>query len=290
MPYLAAVSLLWAFSFGLIGKSLAGVDPFFVATLRLCCATFLFLPCLRSKKIGKKDCEKLMTYGAIQFGLMYSCYMKAFQYLPSHLVALFSILTPVYVVLIHDFRQRRFSPNFLIAATLSVVGAATIKAKAVPSGDFWIGFGLMQLAGVSFAYGQVAYRDWKRQNQSVKDREVFSLLAAGGTLMALQFSLIFTEWSELPVNLPQWGSILYLGLVASGLGFFLWNKGATRSNPGTLATFNNAVVPLAVLCSLFVFGEIEGFSYDQMIRLVIGVGLLACAVLLCQRKKNKPGH
>ncbi len=290
MPYLAATSLIWAFSFGLIGNKLAGVDSFFVATLRLVCATFLFLPYLRSRKTGRKDCEKLMTYGAIQFGLMYSFYMKAFQYLPSHLVALFSILTPVYVALIHDFRQRSFSPNFLLAATLSVAGAAVMKVKALPSGDFWIGFGLMQLAGLSFAYGQVAYRDWKRQNQSVKDQEVFSLMAAGGALTALQFSLFFTEWNELPTTLPQWSAIIYLGLFASGLGFFLWNKGAARSNPGTLAAFNNAVVPLAVICSLFVFGEIDDFSSGQLTRLVIGGGLIAFAVLLCQRKKSKTGH
>lgn len=290
MPYLAATSLIWAFSFGLIGSALVGVDSFFVATLRLVCATLLFLPYLRSKKIEKKDCEKLMAYGAIQFGLMYSFYMKAFQYLPSHLVALFSILTPVYVALIHDFRQRSFSPNFLLAATLSVAGAAVIKVKAVPSGDFWIGFGLMQLAGLSFAYGQVAYRDWKLENQSVKDQEVFSLMAAGGALMALQFSLFFTEWNELPTNFSQWSAILYLGLIASGLGFFLWNKGAARSNPGTLSAFNNAVVPLAVICSLFVFGEIEGFSSGQLARLVIGGGLIVFAVLLCQRKKSKTVH
>ena len=167
MVYLAIVSLLWAFSFGLIGSALSGVDSFFVATLRLFCATVLFLPFLRFGKIDGKDCGKLMTYGAIQFGLMYSCYMKAFQYLPSHLVALFSILTPVYVVLIHDFKQRKLSPTFLLAACLSVMGAALIRAKSIPSGDLWIGFGLMQLSGFSFAYGQVSYRAWKRRHQSV---------------------------------------------------------------------------------------------------------------------------
>jgi drug/metabolite transporter (DMT)-like permease len=286
MLYLAATSLLWAFSFGLIGKSLVGVDPFFVATVRLCCATLLFLPFLRTMAIGKKDCEKLMVYGAIQFGLMYSFYMKAFQYLPSHLVALFSILTPVYVILIHDIRQRRFSPNFFIAAIISVLGAACLKAKTVPSGNFWIGFGLMQLAGLSFAYGQVAYRDWKRRNQDVKDREVFSLLAAGGALTALQFSLFSTEWKDLQINLSQWLSILYLGIVASGFGFFLWNKGASLSNPGTLAAFNNAVVPLAVLVSLFVFREIEDMSTSRIVRLGIGSALIILAVLFCNGGKK----
>ena len=231
MVYLAIVSLVWAFSFGLIGSALAGVDPFFVATLRLVCATLLFLPFLRFGKIARKDCGKLMTYGSIQFGLMYSSYMKAFAYLPSHLVALFSILTPVYVVLISDFKQRKLSPIFLLAASLSVIGAAFIRAESVPRGNFWVGFGLMQLSGFSFAYGQVAYREWKRRHQSVNDREVFSLVAVGGVVSALLFSLIFTNWNELPTNSTQWVSVLYLGLVASGLGFFFGTRGrlsATR--------------------------------------------------------------
>ena len=49
MIYLAVVSLLWAFSFGLIGSALSGVDSFFVATVRLGCATLLnMLEFLRS--------------------------------------------------------------------------------------------------------------------------------------------------------------------------------------------------------------------------------------------------
>ena len=42
MLYLAVVTFIWAISFGLIGSSLKGVDPFLVATLRLACATFYF--------------------------------------------------------------------------------------------------------------------------------------------------------------------------------------------------------------------------------------------------------
>ena len=59
--------------------------------------------------IDARDRLRLIVYGAIQFGLMYGCYMLAFQYLPSHLVAIFSILTPVYVVLIYNFQKARFT-------------------------------------------------------------------------------------------------------------------------------------------------------------------------------------
>ena len=280
MIYLAVVSIIWAFSFGLIGSSLAGLDSFLVATLRLGIASVAFLFMLRIKSIGLIDHARLVLMGAIQFGVMYGCYMKAFQYLPSHIVAIFSITTPVYVVLIHNVSQKSFSKKFILVALLSVVGAGIIKAQSVPSGDIWTGFSLMQVAGLSFAFGQVAYRDWKKANPQVVDRSVFALLILGGFVSVGCFSFFLTDFSDLNISLEQWQSIVYLGMVASGLGFFLWNKGATKVNPGTLAAFNNAVVPLAVLCSLFVFREVESLSSEDLLRLILGSSFILGAVVL----------
>lgn len=287
MIYLALVSVIWAFSFGLIGSTLSGVDSFLVSTLRLGVASIIFLPFLRLKAIGSIERFRLIIYGAIQFGLMYACYMRAYQFIPSHLVAIFSILTPVYVVLIHDLRRRTFSKHYLWVAILSVLGAASIKAKTIPSGDIWMGFGLMQAAGIAFAFGQVAYRDWKQVNPQVPDRSVFALLSLGGVFSVGCFSLILTDFQAVELSVDHWKAILYLGCVASGLGFFLWNKGASVSNPGTLAAFNNAVVPLAVLFSLFVFGEADSLDTPSLIRLIAGTGLIGTALFLGQSSKNK---
>lgn len=284
MIYLAIVSLIWAFSFGLIGSSLLGVDSFLVATLRLGVASIIFLPFLRFKKIMKVDCFRLIICGAIQFGLMYACYMKAFHYIPSHVVAIFSILTPVYVVLIHDLLKRTFFNRYIWVALLSVLGAASIKVKSVPDGDIWIGFGLMQAAGIAFAFGQVAYRNWKKANAQVPDQAVFGLLAFGGFICAGGFSLLLTDFAAVEITLNQWQSILYLGCVASGLGFFFWNKGATRSNPGTLAAFNNAAVPLAVIISLLVFGESKALDLENLLRLFVGSALIIGAAIFSPRE------
>jgi len=284
MIYLAIVSLIWAFSFGLIGSSLSGVDSFLVATLRLGVAALIFLPFLRIKGLGKIECLRLIAYGSIQFGLMYACYMKAYQYIPSHVVAIFSILTPVYVVLIHNLMKRTFLNRYIWVALLSVLGAASIKVKSVPDGDIWIGFGLMQAAGIAFAFGQVAYRNWKKSNAQVADQAVFGLLAFGGFIFVGGFSLLLTDFTAVEITLNQWQSIIYLGCVASGLGFFLWNKGATRSNPGTLAAFNNAVVPLAVIISLLVFGESEALDLEDSLRLFVGSALIVGAAIFSPKE------
>ena len=286
MLYLATVSIVWAFSFGIIGNSLMSVDSFLVSTLRLAFASIAFLPFIKPKYIQGLDGLKLFLFGSIQFGLMYVCYMKAYQYLPSHLVALFSISTPIYVTLINDIRKRLFSVQYFLAALLSVCGALVIKIQSLPSGDFWLGFALMQIAGFSFAFGQIAYRDWKHNYPEVPDSAIFVLLTFGGTVCAGLFSLAFADKAYLVITSTQWISIIYLGLVASGLGFFLWNKGATKTNPGTLAVFNNAVVPLAMLISLFIFGEIDQIKSGQLIRLVIG-GLLIAIALLITSQSNK---
>lgn len=283
MFYLAIVSIIWAFSFGLIGNALSGVDPVFVAAVRLAIAGLVFLPFLRLSAVPPGSHFRLIGCGAVQFGVMYVSYIQAFQYIPSHLVALFSILTPLYVVLIHDLRQGRFHRKYLYAALLSVVGAAIIKAQPGASGSIWIGFALMQVAGLAFGYGQVDYRDWKRDHPAVKDHQVFALPYLGGLLVAILASMFFTDWSKIEVNTEQVRVLAYLGVIASGLGFFLWNKGAALSRPGTLAAFNNAVVPLGMAASLFVFGEISESDSEALVRLFLGTVCIAGAVFWAEK-------
>ncbi|MDQ8194029.1 EamA family transporter [Coraliomargarita sp. SDUM461004] len=285
MQYLAIVSLIWAFSFGLIGKYLPGVDPFYIAALRLGIAGLVFLPFLRLSKVPPGSQLKLIGCGAVQFGIMYVSYMAAFQFIPaqSHLVALFSILTPLYVVLINDLRQCQFHRKYLYAALLAIAGAATIKAKAGSMDSLWIAFGLMQVAGVAFGFGQVYYRDWKRSHPATKDHQVFALLYIGGIAVATVASILCTNWEKTQLSAQQIQVLLYLGLVASGLGFFLWNKGAALCRAGTLAAFNNAVVPLAMACSLFIFGEISEIEGTALIRLLIGSACIVGAVFLAEK-------
>jgi drug/metabolite transporter (DMT)-like permease len=283
MHYLALVSILWAFSFGLIGNALADLDALFVATLRLGIAGLIFAPFLKCSAIPPRSAFRLVLCGGIQFGLMYVCYMQAFAYLPSHLVALFSILTPIYVVLIHDLRQRSFHRHYLYAALLSVVGAAIIQAQPGKTGTLWTGFALMQVSGIAFGFGQVYYRDWKRNHPDQAQLDSFAWLYAGGLLVALIAACFLTDWEKTTPSYPQAGIILYLGAIASGLGFFLWNKGAALCRPGTLAAFNNAVVPLAMASSLFVFREISDFTAEAAIRLFLGSACILSAVMMAEK-------
>ena len=102
MLYLIFVSLVWAFSFGLIKDRLAGLDSSYIAAVRLGLATLVFLPFVRVRWLSFRNSVLLFALGAVQFGVMYLAYNESFHHLQAHEVALFSLTTPVFVTLIAD--------------------------------------------------------------------------------------------------------------------------------------------------------------------------------------------
>lgn len=282
MLLLVAVSFLWAFSPGLIKHFLGDLPSPAVATVRLGLTLLVFLPFLRTGRIPGRTAAWLAGIGAIQFGLMYLLYLQAFQHLKGHEVYLFTIFTPIYVVLLDAALANRFSLRHAAAAALSVVGAAVIIPRGAGTADVMIGFMLVQGANLCFAGGQIAYKRTRPALASVPDPALFAWLALGGFVTtalvaapALGFSLAGFHPSP-----TQWLVLAFLGIVASGAGFFLWNVGLTRVNAGTLAAFNNAKIPLGVLVSLLVFHE-----QAQLLRLTASLVVLIAAVVVAEWRK-----
>jgi drug/metabolite transporter (DMT)-like permease len=277
MALLLAVSLLWAVSFGLIKRVLGGVDSSLVATLRLGLACLVFLPFLRFRGLSPRSVLGLLALGALQFGLMYLAYIESFRYLQAYEAALFTITTPLLVTLGADLMDRTLRPRSLLAALLAVAGTAVVLVKSADLRPTLAGLLLVQLSNAAFAAGQVLYRRHLLAHPELRDRDLFALLYAGGTAVALAGCA--ARAPSLALTAPQAWTILYLGVVASGAGFFLWNVGATRVSPGTLAVLNNAKVPLGVAVSLTVFGENASLP-----ALAASLALLGTALWLAERR------
>lgn len=281
MLLLLAVSLLWAFSFGIIKTTLVGLPSPAVAVIRLGFALLIFLPFLRPGEIAKRTAAWLAAIGAIQFGLMYLLYLQAFQRLKAHEVALFTILTPLYVALLDGALSNRLAPRHAAAAALSVVGAGVLVWGGVATPDFVVGFLLVQGSNLCFAAGQIAYKRTRPALPHLTDTQIFAWLTVGAFLIAAAFAGPFVNWTAFAPTSFQWAVLAFLGLVATGLGFFAWNLGALRVNTGVLAALNNAKVPLGVLVSILFFRE----SADP-VRLALSFALLAAAVWLATTRPD----
>lgn len=282
MFLLLLVSLIWAFSFGLV-KSVSELNSAFVAAARLGLALLVLLPFLRWRGLTVRLALSLVGIGAVQFGVMYLAYNQSFHYLKSYEVALFTLTTPILVTLIADAFDGTLRACALLAAAIAVVGAGCVVYRTAPTSATFAGIALVQLSNLAFALGQVFYRRLRleKRHAELRDREIFALLYAGGFAVAL--AVLLRTGGTVTLNGDQLWRLVYLGTIASGLGFFLWNLGATRVNPGVLATMNNAKIPLAVACSLLVFGE-----HASVPRLLISGILMLFAVWLAEHPPKKP--
>ena len=72
--------------------------------------------------------------------------------------------------------------------------------------------------------------------------------------------------------------LLWLGLGASGFGFYAWNIGATRVNAATLAVMNNALIPAGLAVNLLLWNRDA-----DVLRLIAGAAIIVLALWLSRR-------
>lgn len=274
MVWLLIVSVVWGLSFGLIGNALAGFPSGYVACVRLVLSLIVFLPFLR--KVPWKTGAGLAAIGAVQFGLMYVAYIASFGYMASYEVAIFTIFTPIYLTVFDDIVRRKVSPAH-VAACVAVLGAGVVLwREGTVKGVEWTGFWILQFSNACFALGQLVYARWKKPFEEYGERSLFGWLYLGAVLVTLPF-VGADEWAKgwEMTTPPHWWLIIYLGVVASGLCFFLWDHGARMVSPARLAVMNNLKIPLGAAFSLLLFKEEVSW-----LTLVVGMLLLVVSIAM----------
>ena len=255
MAYLIAISILWSFSFGIIKYGLAGIDSSFISFARNVIA-LTFFSSVTIYNIKKFSFDlKLVGIGALQFGLMYIFYIESYQYLPAYLIATFTITTPIYVVLASKYLNgNSLNRNGIYAIFFVIIGSYLMRFNSLNLEDYMLGFVLIQCANIFFATGQILFKKWNDKN---KDKDIvhnFSQLFFGATLITSIFYFLGSSESAI-LTQSNLFSLLFLGIISSGIGFLMWNIGATKVSAGKLAVMNNAVIPIAIFNSYLIFGE-----------------------------------
>ncbi len=273
MLYLLIVSILWGFSFVLIKGTLVSLDSNFVSFVRMLFSFALFLPFTRLAGIRLSVKLQLMLIGGVQFGLMYVAYVASYQYLPAHVIVILTTTTPLFVTAFNDLYARRVHKAFLLAALLAVAGGAVIEFPDQPLTTNLAGIVLLQISNAAFAFGQIAYKKLMDSQMILKDKNIFVLTYGGAVIVTGFFAMSTVNYRNLAVQPHQWFALIYLGIIASGLCFFLWNLGARKVNEGILAVMNNLKIPVGVIASLMVLQESTDYP-----RLLIGCALFAIAL------------
>lgn len=249
MIYLILASICFAFSFGLIKNQLAGLPGDVVVELRLLLAALIFLPFFKKPEFKKHLIVSII--GIIQFGLMYLFFIKAFKYLQGSEIALLTTSTPILVAICSAYFGQRFRWSYLFCILLSVLGAIVIIFDRVSLNFLVNGVCLMLLSNFCFASGQVLWKQYVRENDV---KLMFSAYLAAA-LFVLPFALLSTNFTAFSLTATQALSIVYLGVIPTGVGFWLWNKGTKAVTPITLSVMNNFKIPLGIFFALVIFNE-----------------------------------
>lgn len=277
MIFLVLASIFWAMSFGLIKYNLSGVDPFVVTVFRLFLSFLLFAPFMFRVKVSKKVQLKLLGIGAVQYGIMYIAYIYSFRYLTAYEVAFFTILTPLYVTILYDIHNKKFNSLYFLASVVVVV-ATGLLAGGGKLGKEYKGFLLMQISNVAFAIGQVWYKKLlSGKRTELADHNVFGMVYLGGILCSAIGMAIQKGPFIWPSGTAGWLTLLYLGILPSGVAFYLWNMGVRKTRSGTFAVMNNLKIPLAMLTAIIIFGE-----QTDSLKLAGSLVVVLLATLLCE--------
>jgi len=276
MINLIIATICFSISFGLIKAQLATLPSEFVVFCRLIIACLIFIPFIKTGNLKRQILAFFI--GIIQFGIMFLCFIKAFKYLQGNEIAILTTTTPVFVGIWASIFGEKFKPIYILCILMSVIGAGIIVWQNMSFNLIVKGILLMETSNCTFALGQIL---WKKYINDTSTKYMFSAYL-GASLFALPISFFNVNISTLSITIPQILSILYLAIIPTGIGFWLWNKGSISVKSSTLAVMNNLKIPLAVLFSLIIFQEkinIINFSIGSTII------LLSIIILYLAQKK-----
>lgn len=286
---LAVVTMIWGGTF-VAGRFLAGsLSPMFAASLRflLASAALLGLLWLARIPLARPTPRQWMQLTLLGFfGIFFYnlCFFYGLQYINASRASLIVALNPAVIGLASWWLfEERLGRIKVAGIATCIVGAALVIVSRNPqllaaAPDAWIGD--LLILGCVLGWG--VYSLFSRElNQTLGPVQTVTYSILTGTLMLWVLAAARGElsWSALNnLGLPQWLSLIYLGVLGSALAYIgyydgIRKIGATRS--GVFIALN----PLtAVILGALLLGE------QLTPAMCVGGALILGGIYLC----NKP--
>ncbi len=223
----------------------------------------------RQLHIERRDYLPMFGVGVIGFSVSIG-----FQFYGTHAAgaALGSLVTassPILIALLGAFILKEHVPlRRWLAIALAFVGVIVIVGTPAPGKDTTLGVSLLLVAAVCWSLYTIGSTSLLNRYSALT---VVTLACTVGAITSLPFATVayFHARHPLPMNLAQWGEVLYISVVGMALAFFLWVWGfkhVSASRGGVLLLFQPLV---GIILGVVLLGE------------TITIGTLAGAILVC---------
>jgi len=149
----------------------------------------------------------------------------------------------------------RFDPGFGVALALTVLGGLILSAGGLfVTGSVTFGGGeiIVLLSNVLWTLYSIKAQAWFNQASQLHRAYVASL-SAMGWLILCSLALVALGWARSPFGVSDpwiWTQLITVAILASGLGSYCWNVGASRLGVAVASLWVNLVPFFAVMWSM----------------------------------------
>jgi drug/metabolite transporter (DMT)-like permease len=280
-------SLVWGSTWLAIKFQLGVVDPLVSVVYRYLLASVILLIYSRifslNLRFSLKEHSYLVLLGFLLFGVNYWLVYIAEQYLPSGLVAIvFSLIIFLNIINYSILLKARIRRPVVFGAVVGMIGIVLVFKQELTIFDLSSGNSLAILlaviGAVSASLGNIISAYIQRKKMPIIQSNAFGMLY--GSLSMLVICLALGKPFQFELTLPYIGSLLYLTIFGSIIGFscyltLLGNIGPDKSAYVTL------VIPVIALIFSTIFED-----YHWNIYALMGVVLIVTGNFIVLKKRR----
>ena len=192
----------------------------------------------------------------LMMGSFFAFYALGLQYSNPITVAAVQVASPLIAsVTVRLVSGLRFDPGFGVALALTVLGGLILSAGGLfVTGSVTFGGGeiIVLLSNVLWTLYSIKAQAWFNQASQLHRAYVASL-SAMGWLILCSLALIVLGWARSPFGVTDpwiWTQLITVAILASGLGSYCWNVGASRLGVAVASLWVNLVPFFAVIWSM----------------------------------------
>ncbi|WP_207652896.1 DMT family transporter [Anaeromicrobium sediminis] len=279
LPYICAVIVfcIWGLSFIFTKQAIVNVDVYHFLGLRFGTAAIvlLVLKLLNIIKLNytKEDLYKLLLLSTIQPLAYFILEINALKVNTTSEVGIMMALIPVFVAILAPFfldeKPSKSQFAFILMSVSGVIFMIVMKGLTLQINLY--GMSILLLAVISGAFYNILARKFSSDCTPVEITFVMMWLGAiVFNSISIYKHIRLGNLNEYFVPLQDNNvliSVLYLGILASIVAFFLFNYNLSKLSASNVAVFANFTTVVSILAGVFIYGE--PFYWYQVVGTII---------------------
>jgi drug/metabolite transporter (DMT)-like permease len=293
---LVLTTFLWGLAWPVGGLLAANLPPVSIAVLRYAIVVPVLFGILLLRRqpisIQRKWIPNLVVMGLLSTTLYQAFFLFGVKYAAASDDSLVIGIGPVLIAIMASFvlneRLTRTKGLGLISGLCGILVISLLSPNANVPNRF-LGISLVFGGAIAYALYTVILRRFVATNRAENPRtapsslSILAWISLFGWIMLIPFSILERPWtySWSPVS---WVGILYLALLSTVVGYFLYIEGVSKIGASRAAIFGNLVPVFGVLTSVPLLGE-KLSIWDAVSFLLILMG-----VVLVNRQRKAVNH